>query len=142
MNRLYLDTNILIDHLLNREPFGKSASALLLHLAEEKALGFTSVINIVHAHYQLAKKVGKAKAREVVAELMVIIQPVEVPAELVLTALQLKQVPDFEDAVQWAICQHHRIDFLITRNGTDFPADSQPVVCDAEAYLKTYQTQA
>jgi predicted nucleic acid-binding protein len=135
MPKLYLDTNILLDHVMNRQPFNTSADQLMLHIAQRGAIGVTSVINLVHTHYQLRRSVSEQNARQILTDLLIVIDVVEIPYNLAATALTNQGCKDFEDAVQWAICQHHRLDFLITRNQTDFPANSQPVVCDAETYL-------
>lgn len=135
MPKLYLDTNILLDHVMNRQPFSTSADQLMLHIAQRRAVGSTSVINLVHTHYQLRRSVSEQTARQVLTDLLVVIDVVDIPSNLAATALVNQDCKDFEDAVQWTLCQHHRVDFLITRNGSDFPASSQPVVCDAETYL-------
>lgn len=135
MNRLYLDTNILIDYLLKRESFGESAEQLLTHLAQQNAPAYTSVLNLLHAHYQISKKVDEAESRQVLSDLLILIDPLDTPGSIAATALTAEGCKDFEDAVQWAICQHHGIGFLITRNQKDFPTSGGITVCDAETYL-------
>ncbi len=135
MHKPYLDTNIMVDFLVCRQPFFTAATGLVKHIEQGNVVAYSSAINFVHTHYQLRKLANEQETRKLLERLARLVQPVETPASIVNSALASWACNDFEDVVQWAICQHHRVDFLITRNGSDFPVNSRPVVCDAETYL-------
>jgi len=136
MPKLYLDTNILLDITLKRPPFLAPAKRLLDFIDAGGAEAFTSVLCLVHAHYQMRKAYqDEQKTRSVLAGLFPFVHPVDIPADVTQNALTSVHITDFEDAEQWAICQHHGIDFLITRNQKDFPTSGGITVCDAETYL-------
>ncbi len=136
MPKLYFDTNILLDFTLKRQPFFESVRQLLELVEAGKAEAFTSVLCIVHAHYHTRREFkDERKVRGILAGLLTLVKPVAIPAGLASHALSQWEITDFEDAVQWAICQHHAIGFLITRNQNDFPASGGIMVCDAETYL-------
>jgi len=55
MHKLWLDTNILIDYLLRRKPFETFAFQLFEKVDSKEIIAYTSIINLVHAQYQLRK---------------------------------------------------------------------------------------
>lgn len=136
MPKLYLDTNILLDFTLKRPPFHAPAKRLLDFIDAGGAEACTSVLCLVHAHYQMRKAYqDERKSRDVLVGLFQFVQLVDIPATVAQNAFASIHITDFEDAVQWAICQHHQVDFLITRNQKDFPTLGGITVCDAETYL-------
>lgn len=136
MPKLYFDTNIILDFWLKRGPFFEPVRQLLDLVEAGKAEAFTSVLCIVHAHYHTRREFkDERKVRSILAGLLTLVKPVAIPAGLGSHALSQWQITDFEDSVQGAICQHHAIEFLITRNQKDFPTSGGITVCDAEKYL-------
>ena len=131
MPKLYVDTNILVDFLTNRQPFEGVANRLMNHIEGKHALAFASPITFVHAHYQLRKFATEPASRVLLEEVARLVRPIDVSATVIAEALANEEIRDFEDAVQWAICQYHSIEFLITRNQKDFPASGGVTVCDA-----------
>lgn len=55
MHRLFLDTNIILDFLGERQPFYSSAAQLLTLADRKKIKFFTSPTSISNAHYILSK---------------------------------------------------------------------------------------
>ena len=136
MPKLYFDTNTILDFTLKRAPFFDSVRELLDLVEAGKVEAFTSVLCIVHAHYHTRREFrDERKVRNILAGLLTLVRPVAIPAGLASHALSQWEITDFEDSVQWAICQHHEVDFLITHNQKDFPTSGGITVCDAETYL-------
>lgn len=139
MHNLFLDTNIIIDYLGNRSPFDKHAQQLFDGFLDNKFLGHTSVINLIHAHYQLRKNLNEIEARIVIGEVTNLLQISHIPEILAKNALTNNLIKDFEDAVQYELALLSKSDFFITRNLKDFPVSAPFVVCDAETYLKIHR---
>jgi predicted nucleic acid-binding protein len=136
MNNLYIDTNIILDFLLNRSLFDIPATKLFDVVEHKKCNAFTSPINIIHTHYQLRKQAGEQQTRLILTEFLRLVNVVDITHLAVNQALMDKKCKDLEDALQYAICLNHPINYLITRNIKDFPTNEKLVVCDAEMYLK------
>ncbi len=51
--KLLIDTNIVLDALMNREPWAKAAQGVILAIAEEKAEGYVTASSFTDIHYLL-----------------------------------------------------------------------------------------
>ena len=136
MDNLYLDTNIILDFLLNRTPFDFPATQLFEAIEQKKCKAFTSPLNLVHVHYQLRKQVDELETRAILTDILKIINVVATPQNVVNQAIPDMACGDFEDAVQYAISKNYPINYLITRNTKDFPQSKDLIICEAEMYLK------
>ena len=116
--KVFLDTNIILDLLLEREGYGYSAA--LFQMQEEGRLTLcVSVLTMVNVAYVYRKTVGQDRA---VANLKYLSSLVEV---LPVNGAQLQQAllmegPDFEDTLQAACAAEAGCDCLVTRNVKDF----------------------
>jgi predicted nucleic acid-binding protein len=138
MHRLWLDTNILIDYLLRRAPFETFASQLIEKVQAKEIVAYTSIINLIHAHYQLRKTTGEWIAREMISELGKVISVHEIPSANYINALENLEVRDFEDAVQFELAIFARSNFFITRDPQGFPKSAPFTICDAATYLSNH----
>ena len=117
--KVLVDTNVVLDIALNRKPFVEYA-ALLWRLAEQKkitaCLSNTSVTDIF---YIVDKHAGQKKARAFVADLLDTFKLADIDEEGFRKALG-SSMNDFEDAVQYVICERNGCDVLVTRNKSDY----------------------
>lgn len=129
--RLFLDTNILIDVLAQREPF-YAPSALIWSLAESgKARGFVSALSFNNVYYLVRHLAGKKRAAEAVRLLHRVLQVVPVNGRIIAQAIE-SGMDDFEDAIQYYCALHSRSPYLITRNPKDFPAEGLALLSPEE----------
>jgi predicted nucleic acid-binding protein len=135
MHKVWLDTNVLLDYLLRRTGFELSAIELIKRVERKEITAFTSVINLVHTHYQLRKITTEPAARDILQSFIKIIHVKDIPSVIAQSALANLAIPDFEDAVQYESALLSEADFLLTRNLTDFTAATGPVVCTVAHYL-------
>lgn len=137
--RLFLDTNILIDYLTNRN--GSLEAINLLQLAKEKKVDLmTSVLSMANIAYILRKELTGLRFYE---KMRMVSSWVEVVPNTALefeAALKL-EARDFEDALQFfcAVAQH--CSAIITRNVKDFPFSTIPVMMPSELLKKDYNGQ-
>ena len=139
MHKIWIDTNILIDHLLFRKPFDTFAFNLIAKIDEKRIIAHTSIINLIHAHYQVRKTTDELATREMIKLISEIVTVCEISDTVHTNALSNTKIKDFEDAVQYELAISAKSDFFITRNLKDFPISSPFVVCDAETYLNKYR---
>lgn len=136
--KVLVDTNVILDIALKREPFVKPA-ALLWRLAEQKevtaCLSNTSITDIF---YIVGKHASKGQAREFIADILDIFTLVDIDQEGFRQALD-SGMADFEDAVQYVICTRNNCDYLATRNKADFP--DSPLVLDPTELTERIRTE-
>lgn len=132
-----LDTDVLIDFALNREPFSKYASNLL-ELAEQKI--FTTYLawhSVSNFYYIVETKSKKQKTEEFIKELLQFIQISPTKTKDAVYATSLK-IGDFEDAIQVAAANACNAEFIITRNHRHYKNSPIPAIIPGE-FLKKFK---
>jgi predicted nucleic acid-binding protein len=117
--RLLLDINVLLDVLLDREPWSDAASRLLVAVESGAAEGFVAVHTLPTIYYVMAQAQDRQVATAAVADLLRILDVAPVTRADLQKALALP-IADFEDAVQAACALAIGADYLVTRNEKDF----------------------
>lgn len=140
MNQLLLDTDVVLDFFLDRQPFAEDA-ARILALCEKKQLQvFVTSISISNVYYILRKLGSHSKVITHLKEFLTLVEVASVHKQVVLEALE-SDFKDFEDALQhFAAKSEPSIQLIITRNLKDYSKSSLAVMTPA-AYLKTRGTR-
>lgn len=123
--RVLIDTNVILDVWLAREPFLRD-SAQLLSAAETGAI--TAIIcptTITTLHYLVKRTRGDAKARSLIDSLLQICEVGALQKQDIAVALESK-MKDFEDAVIEAVALESDADLIATRNLADFKRSRVP----------------
>ena len=122
-----IDTNVVLDILLNNAGFVADSRALL-DLAEQKRfIGYISASAITDIFYISQKKLGKKNALEAIKHLLYIYYPATVTGDNIYKALDLDW-DDFEDSVQYIVGESFSVDYIVTRNARDFSDNGIPAV--------------
>lgn len=135
MHKVWLDTNVLLDYLLRRTGFETPMIELIRKIERNEIKAFTSIINLIHTHYQLRKLTTEPAARAILQNLTKLIHIQDIPPDITSRALSNSTIADFEDAVQYELALLSEADFFLTRNLMDFVSATGPVVCSVEHYL-------
>jgi predicted nucleic acid-binding protein len=117
--RLLIDTNILLDVLLAREPWAEDAAQLLDLVGRGKVEGFVASHAITTVFYIVERERDRRVALTAVSDLLSITAVVSIGAADLHRAMTIG-LKDFEDAVQAAACLQIGGQFLLTRNGKDY----------------------
>ena len=125
MNVLF-DTNVILDVLLDREPFSTDAAILLAKVEWSDIIGFACATTITTIHYLSTKMLGPQAASRHIESLLAlfVIAPVN---RLVLENAFAAKFSDFEDAVLHEAAVHAGVQHIVTRNIKDFKNASLPV---------------
>ena len=111
-SKVFIDANVLLDFTLKRAGYEESKQIVELALDGHIALYITpSIVHIVG--YWLSKAYGPAKTKEILLTLLVDVLIIDMPHEIVITALHSK-MKDIEDALQYYTAIHHKLDYFIT----------------------------
>lgn len=117
--KVLFDTNIILDVLLNREPFVELSAKLLSSVENTDIEGYLCATTITTLDYLIAKATSRKKANIEVQKLLNLFQIAEVN-ELVLESSINSEFKDFEDAVQYFSAVYSDVDALVTRNAKDY----------------------
>lgn len=112
-----LDTNIILDWVLRRQPFAKAAQSLMLAHANGKFQGFIAPITLINTFYVARKQVGVEKASQIVGDMLEFLNICEINQQILRDAHKLG-IADYEDATQAATSIAHGIEIIITRDKT------------------------
>lgn len=131
--KLLLDINVLLDILLDRDPWSDAASRLLSSIEAKKAEGFVAAHTLPTVYYVVAESQDRKTAKTAVADLLRILDVAAITRADFQRALELS-MSDFEDAVQAAAALQVGADYLVTRNEKDYRAAPIPTA-DAPTVL-------
>ncbi len=134
MNKILVDTNIVIDLLSQRKEFYNEA-AELFSLADKKEVSLKiSALTFANTNYILCKQKSSKQAREILRKFKVLVEILNLNDKIIELALSDEQFPDFEDGLQYYSALEHNLDIIITRNKKDFKNSKIPVLT-AKEYL-------
>lgn len=129
--RIMLDTNVVLDVLLNRPAFVQN-SAAILRVASEEIQEFITASAITDIYYIARKELrGSLQAKALIRNLLQIVHVAAVSEVDIWAALE-SDWKDFEDSVQNTVAEHQRFDYIITRNPSDFKDSNLPVLTPQE----------
>jgi predicted nucleic acid-binding protein len=124
--KLLLDINVLLDILLDRDPWSEAASQLLSAIESAKTQGFVAPHTLPTIYYVMAQSQDRSVAAAAVTDLLRILDVAPLTKADYQEALALP-IKDFEDAIQAAAAFKLGVDYLVTRNEKDFRGAAVPV---------------
>ena len=122
---VFVDTNILIDLLCERESFVQSARMLFAYGYSGRLTLVLSSLSLVNAVY-IARKYGYVDVRERLDDITEFVEVVDLRKEVAKRALTCEWM-DYEDAVQYMSAIKENADCIVTRNKKDFRNSVIPV---------------
>ncbi len=117
--RALLDTNVILDVLLDRKPHAAASEAIWAAIETGAGKGFLAAHAITTIYYLVQKQLGSAQARQILRALLQVFTVAAVDERVLKNALNL-DCPDFEDSVALAAAQNAGCDFVITRDPKGF----------------------
>lgn len=130
--RVLVDTNIVLDYLIEREPFMEDAEALFQTIASGQIQGYVAATTITNIFYIVRRQTRSIEqARESVSQTLAAMQICSVDSDI-LEAAFASNLRDFEDAVQLACAIAENLDAIITRNPQDFTGATLPILSASE----------
>jgi predicted nucleic acid-binding protein len=135
MNKILLDTDVILDFFFDRKPFSDD-TALILRRCELKEIGgYVTPVIISNLYYLLRKNNTSAKVIGKLKELLTILDVLIMDREIIMEALY-SPFNDFEDALQhFSAVKDGKIEGIITRNIKDYKHSLLPVYTP-ESYIR------
>lgn len=134
MESVFVDTNIILDWLAQRQPYFPFAEALFQKAEDKEIEILISTMSYISIEYILRKQIGKEKAKQALAAVRTITRVCESGEKEIDLAL-VSSMRDFEDAFQYYTALNHAAKAIITRNPKDFVGSAIPIM-SAEEYVK------
>ncbi len=129
---LFIDTNVLIDFLADRQPFSVSAGKLFTLSLNKKIKIFISAISYNNIYYILKQHTTHKETIKLLTQLSEMTEVIDLSDKLLANALK-SEFKDFEDAIQYySALSNTSIDKIITRNTKDFKLSEIPVMTPDE----------
>ncbi len=135
MIKALIDTNVILDIALKREPFFEYASKVFEKIDDYLLEGYITASSITDIYYIASKQKDKSQARAFLIGLVQILEVIGVDKDIVIDSLEC-DVPDFEDAIQIFSAKSNFIDIVITRNANDFALSGMKVLTPQEFIQK------
>ncbi len=136
--RILIDTNILADALLGRDPYYDIAYSILTMCADKKVYGYIAAHSIPDLFYILRKFMTKKERREALKDICRIVKVEGIDSFKILSALSNEDFSDFEDCLQEECAFAISADYIVTRNTKDFASSRVPVILP-DKFLEKYE---
>ena len=117
--RILLDTNIILDIALRREPHFTFSVQAFKAIDNKIVFGFVTATTITDIYYIAKREKGHQIALDFISNLIEIIDIIGIDRNIIIKSL-VSQINDFEDAIQSISSLLNNIDYIITRNQKDF----------------------
>jgi len=136
MTDLFIDTDVIIDFLIDRKPHSREAAVIFTLIEQKKIKGYASSLTFSNLYYLLRKIESHNKVKSKLESLSHIVRILKVDEQTIKDAIS-SDFPDFEDSIQYfSALDSKKIDVVITRNTKDYNKSDIPVMTPGD-YLKT-----
>lgn len=133
MEKVFVDTNIVIDLLAKREFYNEAQDLFTASDRKEISL-FISSLTFANAFYSIAKHYKSVDAKKYLSKFKVLVNVLSLEDKHIELSLA-SDFEDFEVGLQHSIAIDFECDVIITRNKEDFKKSKIPVMTAGE-YLK------
>ena len=134
--RVLIDTNIILDFLLQRKPFIQDAELLFEAVSIGQIIGYVTATTLTDIFYIARKETGSLEvAEQAVAEILAVMAICSVNRAILESALN-SGFDDFEDVVQIFSAVAQNLDAIVTRDRKGFLSSPIPVLSIQELLLQ------
>lgn len=134
-DKVFLDTNVVVDLLGEREPYYDAAAKIATLADNGRIEVFVSALTYSTVYYLLSRFEKKTQVKEKIRKFKLIAQTSDLNDNIIDKGLS-SNFNDFEDALQYYCALKMDCKIMITRSGKNFKESEIPVLSPAE-YLKS-----
>ena len=136
-DKLFLDTNVVVDLLGEREPFYNSIAKIVTLADNGKIQLIVSALTYSTVFYLLSRFEDNEIVKEKIRKFKIIAETSDLTDKIIEKGLSSK-FKDFEDSLHYYCAVKMDCNILITRNGKDFKESVIPVFSPDE-YLSRFK---
>jgi predicted nucleic acid-binding protein len=122
-----LDTNIIVDVALERQPYFEASQQVLLLVEQGQIEGYISASTFGDLYYIIRRSRGREWTNDFINWLVTYCQIATVNDAVIRIALTSK-FRDFEDAIQYSSAVVNQLNAIVTRNPQDFPVTTPRII--------------
>ena len=130
--KVLIDTNVIMDEILSREPFCVDSRRVIQLCSEEDVQTFLAAHTITNLFYLLRKNLSASERRTVILSLFKTYDVVPIDSQKLTNALHNEKFKDFEDCLQVECAKAVEADYIVTRDKNDFAGSEIQCVTPAE----------
>lgn len=116
---LLIDTNVLLDVLMNRRPYVEDSAKIWTLCETGKIDGYVSSLTFANLVYVMRKELDPVTIEMVLKKLNLIFKFTELSGADLINGAK-KHWKDYEDSIQCATAERLFADYIVTRNVKDF----------------------
>jgi predicted nucleic acid-binding protein len=135
MDRILVDTNIILDLLSKRKEFIIEAQELFTLSDKNEIKLYVSSLTFANTYYILSQKMKLNDVRKILRKFKILVEVLPMDDKIIDLSLE-SDFKDFEDAIQYHTAIENDINIIITRNLKDFKTSRIPVLT-AKNYIET-----
>ena len=132
-----IDTNVVLDWLLEREPFLQNAKDIMEPCIRGEIYGHLAAHTLLNVFYIARKHKSIEERKEVLLMLCERFNIIGMDRQMITAALNNDAWPDLEDGLQMHCALVEELDYIVTRDKKDF-ASSPVHVCSPNEFLRIY----
>lgn len=132
---LLIDTNIVLDWLLVRQPFAENAKCIMEYCINDNLRCYLAGHTLLNIFYIIRKEKNVAERKEILLMLCDWFEIIDVEKTMIVTVLENEKWQDLEDGLQMQCAAQEKLDYIITRNIKDF-THSEVIAMLPEDFLK------
>jgi predicted nucleic acid-binding protein len=129
--KVLIDTNIIVDVALDREPFFTDSEQVVRLVEREQIEGYLSASTFSDLYYIIRKAKGHSWTLQFLQRMVILCQVATVNHAAISMALTVN-FKDFEDAIQYATAVINHLDAIVTRNPQDFAVTTPRIMTPNE----------
>jgi predicted nucleic acid-binding protein len=138
MKHIFMDTNVVIDFLADRQPFSLHAAKLFDLTIDGKVKIYISAVSYNNIYYILRQTLSNNATIKLLEELEELTEITDVTKSIIKQSLRT-DFKDYEDAIQYfCALSVPKLDFIVTRNTKDFRKSALPVLTPTEALFSLH----
>jgi predicted nucleic acid-binding protein len=127
--KILIDTNIVLDVLLDRQPFVDEGIALFEMVEQQQIQGYIAATTVTNIFYIVRKAHNRTVALDAVRRVLMALELCQVDRAVIEQAID-DGLKDFEDGVQVACAKLNQLDAIVTRDRNDFLGVALPSLVD------------
>jgi predicted nucleic acid-binding protein len=134
--KLFLDTNIMLDLIMKRNPFFEDIAQISSMAESQQIQLIASSLSFVNTFYVASKANPKKLVLDTLKKFRIICD-VSAIDEINIDKSLISDFEDFEDAIQYNSALQHKCDYIITRDKKGFKNSEIPIMTPTE-FLTLY----
>ena len=131
MIRILLDTNVILDALLDRQPWAAEAKTIWAAHLEGQLAAHVTATSLTDVFYVSRRIAGRSKAWQAVRACLDQLYVIPVGLSELLAATS-REIGDFEDNLQMALASSTQVNAIVTRDSSGFSTSTVRVQSPAQ----------